>query len=117
LILLHEIKQENGVIDNMGECIIYQPIPQIPFIDRYLGCILGGALGDALGYAVEFDNMEVITARFGQNGIRSPQLDPITGKALISDDTQMSVFTIDGILTDVSNNKLNFPIPKQPIYA
>jgi ADP-ribosylglycohydrolase len=65
---------------------------------------MGGALGDALGYAVEFDHLNSITARFGEGGIRVPQLDAISGKALISDDTQMSIFTIDGILTNVCND-------------
>lgn len=87
----------------MDEPVCIPPKPQIPSLDRYLGCILGGALGDALGYAVEFDHLHSITAQFGEGGIQSPQLDPISGKALISDDTQMSIFTIDGILSNVCN--------------
>ena len=55
----------------MGEAIVYPAIPQIPSLDRYLGCVLGGALGDALGYLVEFDSWEQIQARFGEGGIRS----------------------------------------------
>jgi ADP-ribosylglycohydrolase len=88
----------------MGETVRIPPKPQIPSLDRYLGCVLGGALGDALGYAVEFDHLGSIIAQFGEGGIRSPQLDLISGKALISDDTQMSIFTIDGILTNVCND-------------
>jgi len=34
--------------------------------DRFAGCLLGGALGDALGYPVEFERPgDRIVARFG----------------------------------------------------
>jgi ADP-ribosylglycohydrolase len=75
----------------------------IKLLDRYLGCILGGALGDALGYAVEFDSLPVIVSRYGESGIRTPKPDPASGKALISDDTQMTLFTIDGIINYVTD--------------
>ena len=29
-------------------------------IDKYRGCLLGGAAGDALGYAIEFDREEAM---------------------------------------------------------
>lgn len=89
----------------MGETVYIPAEPQVPSLDRYLGSVLGGALGDALGYTVEFDTWDRIKARFGEEGIRAPQIDSSTGKALISDDTQMSIFTIDGILTNVSNDE------------
>lgn len=66
--------------------------------DRALGCLLGGAIGDALGYPVEFLPADEITARYGPSGITGYKLDRTTGKALISDDTQMTLFTADGIL-------------------
>ncbi len=65
--------------------------------DRFLGCLLGGALGDALGYPVEFLRKDEITARYGKWGITSPQPDQ-SGFALISDDTQMTLFTAEGIM-------------------
>jgi len=77
--------------------------PSAPSPDRYLGCILGGAAGDALGYPVEFDRLSTIISRFGQAGITALQLDRESGAALISDDTQMTLFTIDGILTSYSS--------------
>lgn len=65
---------------------------------RFKAALLGGALGDALGYAIEFMSMTEIYAKYGGRGITELQLDRRTGKALISDDTQMTLFTADGLL-------------------
>jgi len=75
----------------------------IPSLDRSLGCTLGGAVGDALGYPVEFYKLDEIVSCYGDSGITDLQLDSRTGKALISDDTQMTLFTLDGILTALAN--------------
>ena len=68
------------------------------YLDAIRGCIYGGAAGDALGYPVEFMNEEKIFSVFGQEGITAFHIDPFSGKALISDDTQMSLFTANGLL-------------------
>ena len=65
--------------------------------DRALGCLVGGAVGDALGYAVEFEQWPYIRNTYGDKGITRFEL-ASNGKALISDDTQMSLFTAAGIL-------------------
>ena len=65
-------------------------------LDQFRGCMIGGAAGDALGYAVEFLGEEEIFARYGENGIKEYEL--TDGKALISDDTQMTLFTAGGLL-------------------
>ena len=62
------------------------------------GCLLGGAVGDALGYTVEFMGEGQIFSKYGENGITAYEIDNPSGKALISDDTQMSLFTANGIL-------------------
>lgn len=62
------------------------------------GCILGGAAGDALGYAVEFHNEASIFSRYGEGGIREYEIDALEGKAVFSDDTQMTLFTANGLL-------------------
>ncbi|MGN1249655.1 MAG: TIGR02452 family protein, partial [Candidatus Spyradocola sp.] len=67
--------------------------------DSIRGSLLGGAVGDALGYAVEFSPLEQIRKRYGDSGITAYDPGPATGKALISDDTQMTLFTACGILT------------------
>ena len=67
-------------------------------LDAIRGCMFGGAAGDALGYPVEFLDEESIFRRYGAKGITAYDKDPRTGKALISDDTQMTLFTADGLL-------------------
>lgn len=65
-------------------------------LNRFKGCILGGAVGDALGYPIEFMSEEEIFFTYGENGITGYNLN--NGVAEISDDTQMTLFTIDGLL-------------------
>ena len=65
-------------------------------IDRIRGSLIGGAIGDALGYAAEFCHEKQIFKEYGPDGITGYKLSD--GKALISDDTQMTLFTANGIL-------------------
>ena len=69
--------------------------------DRIRGCLMAGAAGDALGYPVEFSSRVMILARYGDKGITRFELDP-AGKALVSDDTQMTLFTANGMLMGVT---------------
>lgn len=63
----------------------------------FRGCLVGGAIGDALGWPVEFLKHDEIIRRFGVEGIQDLLLSS-TGKAEITDDTQMTLFTAEGIL-------------------
>lgn len=65
--------------------------------DKIRGCLIAGAAGDALGYEVEFMSRRTILSRFGEQGITMFALDNYD-KALISDDTQMTLFTANGLL-------------------
>lgn len=65
-------------------------------LDKFRGCLIGGAVGDALGYAVEFQNESAIFAQYGKPGITEYQLHD--GLAWISDDTQMTLFTANALL-------------------
>lgn len=67
-------------------------------LDAIKGSMIGGAIGDALGYAVEFSGEDAIFGRYGKDGITGYELDPVSKKAIISDDTQMSLFTANGLL-------------------
>lgn len=67
-------------------------------IDKARGCLIGGAAGDALGYAVEFSSLESIIKKHGQSGI-SDFVKDSKGIARFSDDTQMTLFTAEGLLT------------------
>lgn len=67
-----------------------------PWLSRLLGCLLGGAVGDAFGYTVEFDSLKRIQERFGMQGLTAPVYQQ--GRLVVSDDTQMTLFTLEGIL-------------------
>lgn len=65
--------------------------------DRVRGCLLGGALGDALGAPVQFLTLGEIRRRYDENGIR--EFDSAYGRrGAITDDTQMTLFTAEGLL-------------------
>ena len=66
-------------------------------IERIKGCLLGGAVGDALGAPVEFLEWSAIRATFGAKGI--VDFAPAYGRVgAITDDTQMMLFTAEGLL-------------------
>ncbi len=69
---------------------------------RVLGCLLGGAVGDAFGYAVEFQSLAAIRQRYGPDGLQTPVWRD--GRLLVSDDTQMTVFTADGLVSAADAN-------------
>lgn len=75
-------------------------------LDKIKGCLIGGAAGDALGYEVEFIREKEIFDRFGKDGISDYVL--YLGEARISDDTQMTLFTAEGLkLWDEYGRKYN----------
>jgi ADP-ribosylglycohydrolase len=65
--------------------------------DRYTGCLLGGAVGDALGAPVEFMTRKQILRDFGPDGI-TRYAPAFGGLGRITDDTQMTLFTAEGLL-------------------
>ncbi|MSP25441.1 MAG: ADP-ribosylglycohydrolase family protein, partial [Myxococcales bacterium] len=68
-----------------------------PTVDRFLGCLLGGAMGDALGYPVEFIDSAAIQRKHGNSA--PARLNYAGGKvAVVSDDTQMTLFTAEGLI-------------------
>lgn len=83
--------------------------------DRVRGSLIGGAIGDALGFPVEFIySYEEIQRRYGENGITRLQTEQwwtesSIGKAVISDDTQMTLFTALGLLN--AKEKGMAPVP------
>ena len=73
-------------------------------IDKFRGCLVGGAVGDALGYAVEFLSEPEIFGAYGPRGITEYALQ--NGVAEISDDTQMTMFTATGLLLGTTRGQL-----------
>lgn len=65
---------------------------------RYSGCLLGTAVGDALGAPTEFLSWSDIVTRFGPEGVR--ELEPWRGfpAGSFTDDTEMTLATARGLL-------------------
>ena len=66
----------------------------------FAGCLLGGAVGDALGYPIEFLGEPSIRSQYGPAGIQA-----LPRPALISDDTQMTLFTAAGQIYALSRGR------------
>ncbi len=73
--------------------------------DCIRGSLMAGAAGDALGYPVEFMSRNTILKRYGKEGITKFEIDR-NGKALVSDDTQMTLFTANGILMGITRGAM-----------
>nr|WP_223295303.1 ADP-ribosylglycohydrolase family protein [Allochromatium vinosum] len=58
--------------------------------------MLGGALGDAFGYPIEFHRLEQIRQQFGPAGLC--ELLFTDDQLQVSDDTQMTLFTLEGMV-------------------
>lgn len=72
---------------------------------RFRGCLLGGAVGDALGGPVEFMDIAAIRKQFGPPGIRD--FASSYGRiGSITDDTQMTLFTAEGLLRAANRGRL-----------
>lgn len=84
--------------------------------DRIRGSLIGGAIGDALGYPVEFMSRHSILQQHGYCGITSFSLSH-KGKALISDDTQMTLFTANGLLWGITHEKVCGEAASPDVYA
>jgi ADP-ribosylglycohydrolase len=92
-----EIEEDGGDATNADERLARMDGTWIPRTDRVRGCFLGGAVGDALGAPIEFESIDAIRSRFGPEGLRDYA--PAYGvRGAITDDTQMTLFTAEGIL-------------------
>ena len=55
--------------------------------NKILGSMFGGAIGDALGYPIEF-----------KRNVKEKEIKRYQGKGIISDDTQMTLFTANALI-------------------
>lgn len=62
------------------------------------GALLGGAIGDALGAPIENMRFEQVMGIFGKQGITGYIIPPGHKHALITDDTQLMMFTAEGLI-------------------
>lgn len=65
---------------------------------RVRGCLLGGAIGDALGSPVEFASLDRIRATHGAQGVSGLTADGEGVVGRVTDDTQMTLFTAEGLV-------------------
>lgn len=75
-----------------------------PRLDRVTGCLLGGAVGDALGAGIEFWGLDRIRAELGPDGA-SDYVEAYGRKGAITDDTQMTLFSAEGLLRAIVRNR------------
>lgn len=65
--------------------------------ERVRGCLLGGAIGDALGAPIEFQSLREIRKHHGPEGITGYVTTWRGTTGLITDDTQMTLFTVEAL--------------------
>ncbi|MGW6914420.1 ADP-ribosylglycohydrolase family protein [Kitasatospora sp. NPDC054939] len=71
-------------------------VTEARYTDRVRGALLGGAVGDALGWPVEFQQLYQIREQYGPEGVTGL---PTGGRiAEVTDDTQMTLFTAEGLI-------------------
>lgn len=70
---------------------------EISYRDRVRGCLMGGAVGDALGAGIEFDSLEQIRREHGPAGVTGYV--PAYGRTgAITDDTQLVLASVEGMI-------------------
>lgn len=82
-----------------GESIIPQKKDRLSQ-EYFTGCLLGGAIGDALGAPTEFMNLNQILAQHGPGGVQD-YVEFSDGIGRITDDTQMTLFTAEAMLRTI----------------
>ena len=105
-----ETEEQEGFIENFIKLINTDKDANRKFdyqrINDYIrGSLMGGAAGDALGYSVEFMSRRSILNKYGPEGITTFELNR-KGKAEVSDDTQMTLFTANGMLTGITRGRM-----------
>ncbi|GGO45940.1 ADP-ribosylglycohydrolase [Streptomyces daqingensis] len=70
---------------------------QQSFRSRVRGCLLGGAIGDALGAGIEFESLSDIREKHGAAGV-TDYVPAYGRRGAVTDDTQMTLFTVDGLI-------------------
>ena len=69
----------------------------------YRGCLLGLAVGDAMGYTVNSHTLAEIQEDYGPNGLQG--YDPVNGYADVTSHTQLAAFTANGLLYGLTQGR------------
>ncbi len=95
---VHDLEKQQSILSEAEYQRLRQKIAvKEQYRDRIRGCMIGGAVGDALGWPVEFRGERQIFNKYWPDGIKEYDLNQ-AGVAEITDDTQMALFTANGIL-------------------
>ena len=71
----------------------------------YRGCLLGMAVGDAMGYAVDSRSLQEIREDYGPNGLLGYDL--VNGYADVTSYTQLAAFTCNGLLFGLTRGQMS----------
>ena len=70
----------------------------------YRGCLLGLAVGDAMGYTVDSHTWQEIQEDYGPHGLRG--YDSVGGFAEVTSYTQLAAFTVNGLLMGLTRGQM-----------
>lgn len=70
----------------------------------FRGCLLGMAVGDALGYSVDGKTWSQIQEDYGPNGLMGYDL--VNGYAEVTSNTQLAAFTANGLLLALTRGRM-----------
>lgn len=76
--------------------------------------ILAGAIGDAVGYLIEFDSWNKIKTKYGNSGVQLKNLPK--DEWVVSDDTQMTLFCLDAITPYIGKKEIDLDEVNEKIY-
>ncbi len=93
-----------GVDDQGRKFVVREQPKHEPRFDpgKLRGCLIGGAIGDALGANTENLPMEVVYERHGPLGVTD-----LPEEAHITDDTQMTLFTFEAMIRAHVSGRVN----------
>nr|MCU0235430.1 ADP-ribosylglycohydrolase family protein [Thermoanaerobaculales bacterium] len=79
-------------------------MPTPSLLSRFRGCLLAGAVGDALGAPVEFTPLGEILGEFGPGGPAELEDGPYPAGS-VTDDTQMTLFVAEGLIRSLNRRR------------
>ncbi|MEU1674293.1 ADP-ribosylglycohydrolase family protein [Streptomyces roseifaciens] len=97
----------------MTTTALWSRAQQQDFRARVRGCLLGGAIGDALGAGIEFHSLDMIRGNHGPAGVRD-YVRAYGRRGAVTDDTQMTLFTVDGLIrAEIRRDGGTWPAPEE----
>ena len=78
-------------------------------VDSYMGCLLGMAIGDALGYTIDDMNWDAICENYGPNGLLGYDLQE--DLAPVTSYTQIAAYLCNGLLLSISRGNRDTRMP------